>query len=197
MTEKLDSMQNDFLKELANIGIGHAATSLSTMVKSKVDISLPKMSLLSVENLLALRSHNFCAVTSSIAGDLKGMILIVFDDGTSFWLIDKMSMNPQGTTKAYDDMGKAAICEFANIIGGSFLTSLSNFMGFNLMPNIPKLHVGKGTHIKDNLKSQISDEIKEVLYVRTDLKIDDQKINGEIYLILDKDSFTKVFNKMM
>jgi chemotaxis protein CheC len=191
------SLKNDLLKEIANIGLGHAATSLSKMVDAKVDISLPKMSIISIENLVGMKSKNICAVSTGISGDLHGLLLVVFSDNASFWLIDKISMQPMGTTKTYDDMGKEAMKEFVNIIGGSFLTSLSDFLKMDLMPKIPDILTGKGFDVKTAFSSIVKKEAKEVLSVKTELFINQEKVDGELYLVLDKESFEAIWKKMM
>lgn len=191
----LSAMESDFLKELANIGVGHAASSLGDMVKAKVDISLPTMSIISLQNIIGMRNENFCAVTTGILGDIKGMLVVLFSDKTSFWLIDKMYENPQGTTKEYSKEGKEAMTEFCNIIGGSFLTSLSNFLQLDMMPKLPKIVAGKGYEVKDRFQKFIEEEVKDVLSVKTELFIERKRIEGEIYLVLDKESFEKIFKK--
>ncbi|CAG0972025.1 partial CheY-P phosphatase CheC, partial [Methanosarcinales archaeon] len=42
----LTDFQSDALKEVGNIGIGHATTSLSQMVNKQVGISLPELKLI-------------------------------------------------------------------------------------------------------------------------------------------------------
>lgn len=191
----LSLIESDFLKELANIGIGHAATSLSDMVNVKVDISLPSMNIISIENIIGMKNQSFCAVTTGIMGDIKGILVTIFSDDTSFWLIDRMFGNPEGTTKEYTEEGRGAMKEFCNIIGGSFLTSLSNFLQFDMMPKIPKIVAGKGYEVKAEFKKFVEEEANDVLTVKTELSMGKKKIEGEIYLILDKESFVKLFKK--
>jgi chemotaxis protein CheC len=191
-----NNMQKDFLKELANVGIGHAATSLAQMISMQVDISLPKLNIIPIDMLVGLKTQDFSIVSTGIQGDLKGLLVITFSNSTSYWLIDKMFQNPEGTTKEYNEEGKEALKEFINIIGGSFLTALSDMLHFNMMPKIPKFLSGKGIEMKDELKTIIKQEADEILSVRTDLKVGDKEIEGNMYLILEKDSFTELFNKM-
>ena len=48
---KLDERQLDGIKEIANIGSGHAATALSQLTKKKVMVNVPQVKILNVENL--------------------------------------------------------------------------------------------------------------------------------------------------
>ena len=48
---RLNDVEIDVLREVANIGAGHAATALSTMICSTIMISVPRVSVLQVEDV--------------------------------------------------------------------------------------------------------------------------------------------------
>ncbi len=187
-------MKDDFLKELANIGLGNAATSLSQMVNSRVGISLPSIGVVPVNAVLDSNTY-FCAVAMGLQGDAKGALVNVFSDKTSFWIIDKVSGKDCGSTTAFDEEGKSVMSEFANIIGGAFLNSLANFSNFKILPKIPVVFLGMGNEIKTNFEDAIQVEVKEAIFAKAIISIDDVKIEGEIYLVLDNNSFDKLFSK--
>ena len=186
----------DFLKEIANIGLGHAATGLSNMISERVDISLPQISIISLENIVGMKVEEVCVVKTGFSGEIKGALLIVLSNKTSFWLIDKMMGNNTNTTLEYNDMGKSAVKEFTNIIGGAFLTSISNFMDYRLMPKIPEMFTGKGFKIKTEFEKSIKHESEDVIYVKTQIFVDKKQIEAELYLLLDKTSFEAMFSRM-
>lgn len=194
--EQTEGYKLDFLKEIANIGLGHAGTSLSIMINSRVDISLPQISLIALENVVGMHVNDVCVVKTGFSGEIKGALLIVLSNKTSFWLIDKMSGNKDNTTLEYTDIGKSAIREFTNIIGGAFLTAISNFMQYRLMPKIPEMFTGKGFKIKAEFEKSIKKETENVIYVKTQIFVDKKKIEAELYLLLDKKSFEAMFEKM-
>ena len=49
----LNSIQLDALKEVSNIGAGNAATSLSMMLGKKVDMSVPAVNVVKLEDVVA------------------------------------------------------------------------------------------------------------------------------------------------
>jgi chemotaxis protein CheC len=199
---KIGTMENkevlriDFLKEVSNIGLGHAASSLSTMINARVEISLPTLSMISIQNIIGIKNEDLCAVKTGFEGDIKGALIIVFKDSTSFWLIDKISGNKPGFTKNYEGLGLSAITEFTNIIGGSFLTALANFTNYRLFPKIPEPFTGKGFEIKEQFYNSLQKDTRNAFYVKTEIYVEKKKVEGEIYLILDKDSFDLMFKKM-
>ena len=85
--------------------------------------------------------------------------------------------------EGYMDELESAIKEFTNIIGGEFLSSISNLMNYRLLPKIPELFVGKGFQIKEKLRDSIYQESDDILYAKTEIFIDGEKIEHEIYLL--------------
>lgn len=189
-----NAMKDDFLKELANIGLGNAATSLSQMVNSKVRISIPSIGVIPVNAAMDPETY-FCAVSMGLQGDAKGALVNIFSDKTSFWIIDKVSGKTDGSTVLFDEEGKSVMSEFANIIGGAFLNSLANFSSFKILPKIPVVFLGKGEQIRDEFEQAINVEVQNALYAKAEILIDEVKIEGRIYLVLDHESFEKIFNK--
>ncbi|TET22186.1 MAG: hypothetical protein E3J78_03315, partial [Candidatus Cloacimonadota bacterium] len=51
---QLNERQLDSIKEISNIGSGHAATALSQLTKKKVMVSVPEVKVLKVEQLPSL-----------------------------------------------------------------------------------------------------------------------------------------------
>lgn len=190
-----NSLKDDFLKELANIGLGNAATSLSKMVNSRVDISLPTLGMIPVGEIVDSQQGNFCVVMTGISGDAKGTLISLFSQQSGLWLVDMMFGREPGTSKEFDEDGKAAIGEFANIIGGSFLSSLSNFSSMNFLPKIPVTLVEEASKIKEDFHKLVYMEVDEALYVKTEISVAGEKIEGDVYLILDNESFNSLFKK--
>ena len=76
----LGEKELDALREVANIGAGHAATALSQMVNCRVMISVPKISLASVDHLPNLQGDaddDVVAVLMHMLGDLTGRTLLL------------------------------------------------------------------------------------------------------------------------
>ncbi|MCZ7399050.1 MAG: chemotaxis protein CheC, partial [Candidatus Methanoperedens sp.] len=79
MTEikTLTEFQKDALKEVGNIGIGHATTSLSQMVNKRVWISLPDLKLIPLIKVpdLVKNEAPVIGIILELTGDTKGFLL--------------------------------------------------------------------------------------------------------------------------
>ena len=82
----LKAIQMDALREVANIGAGHAATALSQMVGRTIMISVPTINVSRLEDIppqVAERDEPVAAVLMHMLGDLTGRTLLVFPRSTA------------------------------------------------------------------------------------------------------------------
>jgi chemotaxis protein CheC len=191
-----ESVKQDFFKELANVGVGNAATSLSKMIDSKVTVTLPNIKITPVERLTKNKSGNFCIITMGIKGDVRGTLVCLLYKETSFWLINRLNKNTDVSDNLNDDMNKSTLKEFLNIIGGSFLNSLSTLLNYKLIPNPPNMFTGTGLEIKDILTKFVAPTTSNMLHAETRMVVDSKELAGELFLILNKNSFEEMLKNV-
>lgn len=140
----LTPQQLDALKEVANIGAGHAATALSQMTNRTIMIRVPRVNvrpLESVPELLGPPDQVVAAVLMQTMGDLSARTLVVFTDDAARTLCDLILGRPAGTTTAFGDMEQSGIKEVGNILVSAYMTALSDFLHMLLIPSVPGLVV--------------------------------------------------------
>ena len=77
----LNLTQLDALREVANIGAGHAATALSQMTGSTILISVPHIRVVPLEEMgmqIGPPEQPVAAVLMAMLGDITGRTLLVF-----------------------------------------------------------------------------------------------------------------------
>src|SRR5579863_3068918 len=82
----LKANQLDALREVANIGAGHAATALSQMTGQTIMISVPQINIAALEdipNQVGADEEPVAAVLMKILGDLTGLALLIFPQATA------------------------------------------------------------------------------------------------------------------
>src|SRR5258705_11946498 len=101
----LKALQIDALREVANIGAGHAATALSQMTNRRIMISVPEINIARLEevpNLLGDPQAVVAAVLMHMLGDLTGRTLLLFPEPAGRKLCDMLLLRPLGTTGAFE-----------------------------------------------------------------------------------------------
>src|SRR5207253_461933 len=80
---QLTELERDALREVANIGAGHAATALSQLTGGKIMISVPEVSIRPLEEVAGLvgRPESVIAgVLMHVMGDFTGRTLVVWSE---------------------------------------------------------------------------------------------------------------------
>ncbi|AGX44939.1 chemotaxis protein CheC [Clostridium saccharobutylicum] len=131
----LSGVQLDALKEVSNIGAGNAATALSMLLGKKVDMSVPAVNVIKLEEILSLNGEQEVAGTVvRVLGDIAGNILLVFEKGTAENIIGKLMGGKQSPES---EMGKSVLCEIANIISASYMNSIAQLTNLAIAPSVP------------------------------------------------------------
>jgi chemotaxis protein CheC len=123
----------DALRELANIGSGTAATSLSGLLGMPIDVAVPSASALPLADAIDAAGPAEQLVTGvaiALEGDLDGAALMLFPDDDVRTLCGLLGL------EADSELAASALGEVVNILGASYLGALGSLTGlqFELGP---------------------------------------------------------------
>src|SRR5688572_5814713 len=112
---ELGPRQLDALREAANIGAGHAATALSTMVNDRVMVSVPEIQIVQLEEvpeLLGEPGEVVSAVMMKLLGDVTGRTAQIFPAQTATALVSALTGRPPVTFPAdFGELEQSALRE--------------------------------------------------------------------------------------
>ena len=132
-----DDLQQSALREIANIGSGHAATALSQLIGRPVEIGYSEALLTvlaeAIDRIGAPMSRS-ALVDTPIQED-GGTVLLVFPDDTGQELCELLG------TSLDDEMGRTALQEVGNILATSYLNAIVEMTGMELEPEPPTVEV--------------------------------------------------------
>ncbi|HEX6058108.1 MAG TPA: chemotaxis protein CheC [Gemmatimonadaceae bacterium] len=186
----LKPIQLDALREVANIGAGHAATALSTMTGGTIMITVPTINVARLEDVppqISAPEEPVAAVLMHMLGDLTGRTLLVFPKPTALRLSELMLRRPQGSSKELGDLEQSAIKEAGNILSGAYMNALSDFMGLMLLPSPPSLAVDMSTAVLTTAYLQFGSDKDFVFCVESQfyMKEVDEYLRGFFLLLPD------------
>jgi chemotaxis protein CheC len=123
----------DALRELANIGSGTAATSLSGLLGMPIDVAVPSAAALPLADAIDAAGPADLLITGvviALEGDLDGAALMLFPDEDVRTLCGLLGIEPDS------EMAASALGEIVNILGASYLGALGSLTGleFDLGP---------------------------------------------------------------
>ena len=186
----LKAIQLDALREVANIGAGHAATALSQMTGGTIMISVPTINVARLEEVppqVSGPEEPVAAVLMHMLGDLTGRTLLVFRTPTAIRLSEMMLRRPQGSSADLGELEQSAIKEAGNILSGAYMNALSDFMGLMLLPSPPSLAVDMSDAVLTTAYLQFGSDRDYVFCVESEFYLQDigERLRGFFLLLPD------------
>jgi chemotaxis protein CheC len=188
--------QLDALREVANIGAGHAATALSAMTGQTIMISVPRLNVSAVDEVpnSVGGEEPVAAVLLRMMGDLTGLTLLVFPRMTALRVAEMMARKPEGTYTEIGAFESSAIKEAGNILSSAYLNALAEFMGMILLPSPPQLEIDLSDAILTStfLESARDTDVVFVIESMFYLKERNEQLRGFFFLLPDKGSLDQI-----
>lgn len=191
----LSALQLDALKEVSNIGAGNAATALSMMIGRKVDMTVPAVNIIRLDDVV--EENGECEVAGTVVrvlGDIAGNILLVFEKPTAENVIEKLVGSRQSPES---EMGSSVLCEIANIISASYMNSISQLTNLAIAPSVPATSydmlgaILTTTFIESNQYDEYILDIETVFLDDTE-----ENIGGHFYYIPMPGSLEKILKSI-
>jgi len=183
----------DALREISNVGMGHAATALSQMVGDTIYLHVPKVSLADiaeVPELMGGADTVVVGVTLQIRGDATGTVLLVFPEESALRLARRL-LGRSDDEDALDAMGNSTLMEVGNILASSYLGAMGSLLHLMLLPSIPLLAHDMAGAVIDYLLIELSEAGNQALVIETEFHGKDPQeatIAGHFFLLPDPES---------
>ncbi|MDO4772669.1 MAG: chemotaxis protein CheC [Bacillota bacterium] len=189
----------DVLKEIGNIGAGNAATSLANMINKKIDMRIPKVSVLDfqdVPTLLGGEEIPVCGIIFELSGDMAGTIMFILSLDSAKRLVDLMM--PGLMQGEMDEMSLSAIKEVGNILSGSYISSLSGLTNLKINMSIPLVAIDMAGAILSVPAVQFGLVGDKILIIENQFfeEPSDDAVHGFFFLIPDIDSYDSLFGSL-
>jgi chemotaxis protein CheC len=196
----LDHAQLDALREVANIGAGHAATALSELTQRRVMITVPAVRIVRLEEVDRITgdpTEVVAAVVMRILGDATGRTVQLFPAAAAAKLTGSVLRSaPAAFPTGFDDMHRSALTEIGNIIVGAHLSALSEFMGMLLIMSAPAATVDMAGAVMTTSYLNFGSSTDEVFCLDTELIMDGDRITAHFLLIPDDVSLPVILRQL-
>jgi len=183
--DTLDDADKDALGEIGNISMGSAATTLSQLLNQKVNITTPKVSLCSAQELSDTFTKPYLLIEIKFTDGLQGSnVLVIFAKDAA--IIADLMMGGDGTNANVElsEFHTSAVAEAMNQMMGSAATSMSTMFNKSVIitpPEIKPVEILEGEGIPFNYPAD-----QPLVVVSFALEIGDL-INSEIMQVIPLD----------
>jgi len=195
---KLQDIQLDLLKEVGNIGAGHAATALSTLIQKPIDMRVPNVKILpfaDIEEFLGGEEQVVVGIFLRIEGDVPGNMFFLMTFESASQLLGAM-LNKELDYNNLSEIDYSALKEIGNILAGSYLSSLADFTNLKMYPTVPSISIDMVGAILSFGLIQVSQFADVAIVIDTTFFEGESLVKGHFFLIPDPEAFNTLFSTL-
>ncbi|WP_342128393.1 chemotaxis protein CheC [Hydrogenophaga sp. OTU3427] len=182
---KLDDDQLDALSEIFNIGVGKAAAAMSGLVGDEVLLSVPHVSLLTVNEAaqeLSAANPRLYTVRQPFDGVFKGDALLIFPSEKSLEIV-RIVAGQSVPEEDISGLERDAMTEIGNVMLNACIAALSDLLQNEFELGMTDVDIGDGRTI---LRTRIQNHLVVFLHIRFELKT--SEIEGFVVFVLNTTS---------
>lgn len=196
-SEELSESEKDAIGEISNISMGTAATTLSTLLNQRVNITTPNVSIVEWQSVLDSYDRPCVFIQISYIDGLDGNNILILKESDGKIITDLM-MGGTGENlenSEFTDLHISAICEAMNQMMGSAATSISSVLEkkVDISPPTASLIDLEGSIDIDNLGSFLKGR-----FVKVSFKLEvGTLINSELMQLYPIEFAKELYSKFM
>ncbi|MGB8308571.1 MAG: chemotaxis protein CheC [Methanoregula sp.] len=199
---KLSTVQIDAIQELGNIGAAHAATTLSQILMSPVEMNVPKVQVIDLTQLgNYIGAESAALVVFELQGEIQhGGYIVFYISRQSAVRLTNTMLGLTDLDRPLNEMDDSALLEIGNIMASAFLDATAELLGIVMLPSPPVLTIDMAHAAMQTLIAQLNEEVDEVMLFSTELSCEEQKIESDIILlpeIATLHTMTELLEKLM
>lgn len=186
----------DGLKEIVNVGGGNAATSISQMINSRVDMDVPEVEVMAYDELyqkIIADDVEMHAVLSKIVGDIDGALLFVIAD-ESGQKIAKMMLGSDDNPS--NEVIASAVTELTNILFNSFLRAIGDMLQIQLIASLPISRYDFFGAIISSAYMAFDYYDEQILVIHNEFTYNNENLDASLFLIPGEGVLDKIFKAL-
>ncbi|GAB7015968.1 chemotaxis protein CheC [Methanogenium cariaci] len=191
---ELNDQQLDMLKEMGNIGASHAATSLSQMLMSEIEMTVPEVAVIDISQVNKYFGEDVSAmVVFEIQGEIQPAGYIVYHVPRSSAI--RLTNTMLGSTdedREFNELDESAIIEIGNIMISHFLDATAELLGVVMLPSPPMMTIDMALAAFENILAQVAGDINEIILFSTELKSKNNDISSTIIMLPEEQTLRQI-----
>jgi len=194
---ELDQIKEDILKEVANIGAGNAATAFSGMIGQEINMTVPKVELVEIQELPSITGDEeeyIACILINFSGEISGKILLVVDMENVEKMLKLIFSTDDLPGK---EMQHSALNELGNILSGAYLKAINDFTDLDLDQSVPAMAYDMAGAVLSSSVIDYSQTEDFILLLETEFFAGEEKLELFYFFIPQKDSLDFLFKRLV
>ncbi|MCK4287026.1 MAG: chemotaxis protein CheC [Candidatus Lokiarchaeota archaeon] len=195
--------QLDMLKEIGNIGSGHAITALSKLLNYEIDVSLTSAEIIPFWKVIEFFDNPYVEVFGIYSEILLNSDLSIIQIFTKESIINLINILNDGVDLSIedirinddlDDLSLSIISEIGNILSGHYVNALADLLSIKIVPKVPIVALDTMNAMLNEIIAKHSQKSDYLVLINTKLTVKDIKVNCIICFIPSLNILNNLFN---
>jgi len=183
---RMTEQQLDALREISNVGMGHAATALSQLSGKPVHLEVPRVKFADTENITAFfadAEQRVVEIHLRMLGNAQGNILMIFPWDNALRLLENLLPSQVSGGTLLTELELSALTEVGNILASAYLNALGEMLHMTLIPSVPHMNIDRAGTVIANALADFGEVGGVTLMLDTEFFSKDERINGQFFLL--------------
>ena len=176
------------LQRISTIGMSHAATALSQLLRKTIQLQVPRVLAMDNNNVpkfLGGTQQMVVGVYLQILGDARGNIMMIFTRENALKMLDKLFSRNLSRGALLTELEVSALKEVGNILASAYLNALGDMLKMTLIPSVPVLSFDMAGAVVDYVLNELGETGDISLMIETEFSEDKDNISGHFFLLPD------------
>ncbi len=186
----LTDLQHDALRELVNIGVGRAASILNQMLEHPIQLQVPDVEVLPVEEIAhtlgTLAELRLASVQLGFKGAFSGVALLLFPTNSASNLVTLLTGEEPGTPDL-DSLRSATLTEVGNILVNGVMGAIANAINHPISYTLPQY---REDYLNNILTREKETANAFAIMAKTHFAVEELLIEGDIIISFEMGSFS-------
>lgn len=191
---ELNTIQQDALTELINIGYGRAAGALSELIGYRITLEVPRVGIHPIgemaRQLSRLIEGEVASVTQMFTGPITGNALLLLDERFARMLSELLT-DEHPSNHGFDSSAREIITEVGNILLNTLLGVFGNLLEIQVTFAVPRLRVESVPSVLESITIG-KDELNYALLIHTRFQLRASNVSGYLVIILELTSLDRM-----
>ena len=197
--ENINEVHIDVLREIANIGSGNAASSLSRMIGQQVNIQIPDIEIKGFNEAIEVLGGPETIMVGTLlflSGGINGMMMFLLPIDVVCDLVNMLMFTEIKSHEEIDEMGYSVINECSNIMSASFVTAVADMTDMIIDISPPEATLDMLGSIMSVPSIYFADIGDSLLLMTNELEIEGKKTSANVLLLPDMPSLGKLMSNL-
>lgn len=196
----LNEMQRDALQEVANIGASHAATALSKMVNRPIQVGIPRVDVVPIEDSISTvpQIEPVVGIFLQMSEETPLYVMVLLSKNSAFYLANLLLNQPETEVREdFTEMEESALMEVSNVMMSSFFNSLTALINVSMIPGPPVIAFDMPAAILDYALIKVGSVANSVLLFETAVSEEGKHtFDVNMFLIPEPQTITLILEKL-